>query len=264
MLARYELVDALGGVNSFEAVKEQVTHVLGMLLLCHSDNLGLRLWAPFVMLRADMDQEGYNYIQWALTNDEINQDNWRDWKKVGLTKPGGKNMNVFEGVEYLVQTHYGFIHLGTFAAMALLKTKLFLDLYALQAKRDRSVLSRLNAPRHLLSLVEPFAPRSPVVRRDNGLLNSTDLTVLLVRLELQIYQLYTCIMLVNKHFWRVLFNPGDVLENQPSLFGYGSEDEAKFVVGLSYSTWVETPGAMEYIKGKSASGDWAMPPGVPT
>ena len=32
------------------------------------------------------------------------------------------------------------------------------------------------------------------------------------------------------------------------------------MVGISYSTWVETPGAIEYIKHKSASGDWPLPP----
>ncbi|RJE25292.1 hypothetical protein PHISCL_02381 [Aspergillus sclerotialis] len=150
------------------------------------------------------------------------------------------------------------MQLGTFAAAALLKTKLFLDLFVLQAKRDRSVLDRFNAPRHLLNLVEPFAPRSPVIGRDNGLLNCRDLTVSLYMLELQVYQLYTCIAMVNRHFWRVLFDPGDTLEDRPTRFGFGSEEEAKFVVDVSYSIWVETPGAIEYVKGKSASGDWAM------
>lgn len=221
MLSRYELIDALGGVNSYEAVKEQLTHVLGMLILSHGDNLGIRTWAPFVMMRLDMDQECYNFIHWSLTNNEENEDNWQDWKKVGLTKPDGKDADVFEEIENLVTDASLYGGLATFAATALLKTKLFLDLCALRDQRDRSVLRRFNVPGNVPGLVKPFAPRSPIVKGNRQLMSGSDHTMSLFLLDSQVYQLYTCITMVNKHFWRILFDPGNALEDQPSSLCLG-------------------------------------------
>lgn len=67
-------------------------------------------------------------------------------------------------------------------------------------------------------------------------------------------------MSMNPHFWRLLFNPGDSLKEQPDVFSPGSVDEAKIVLAVSYSAWVETPGAIEFVKGRTST--WKLPPGV--
>ncbi len=57
MRARYALVEALGKVNTRDAVQAQLDHLLDMLRLCRGDNMGVRYLVPHLMLRLNQDQE---------------------------------------------------------------------------------------------------------------------------------------------------------------------------------------------------------------
>lgn len=60
MRAWFALVYEMQRVANVESVQAQLDHVLDMLRLCRSDNLGMQFWAPVLMLRLGMDQECYH------------------------------------------------------------------------------------------------------------------------------------------------------------------------------------------------------------
>lgn len=257
MRARYAVIDTLGGINSHDAVKAQLAHVLDMLRLCYNDNLGMRVWLPPLLVRLDMDQECYNFVEWWA---EVGHEDVSEfWDRTDLLTPRGRNVGLFEQSVYDLAKESP--ELSQLAAVALLKTKLLLDLCALPG--NRSVLRMLKVPRHVLDISKPFTPRSPVITGDPRLMNKRDHLELLPSLELHVYQLYTIIQSLNPHFWRFLFNPGNILEDQPETFAQGSVEEAKLVLAVSYSAWVETPGAIEFIKARSSTDKWRLPPGIP-
>ncbi|RMJ24731.1 hypothetical protein PHISP_04392 [Aspergillus sp. HF37] len=107
------------------------------------------------------------------------------------------------------------------------------------------MLRKLDAPRHVLEISKPFTPRSNVVTGNPRIMNGGDHVELIIELEL-------------------LFDPGDCLPDQEGgTFRFGSEEEAELVLAASYSAWVETPGAIEFIKARRSSGEWKLMPGVP-
>lgn len=56
-----------------------------LLRLIHSDNMGLRNSAPFLMLDRDHDEDAYNFVKWWLT---IDPDGEYDWAEVPESQPG--------------------------------------------------------------------------------------------------------------------------------------------------------------------------------
>lgn len=64
MRARYSVVDGMGRIHNVEAVEARLDHLMDMLRLCRSDNMGTRSLVPSLMLRLNKDQECYDFIKW--------------------------------------------------------------------------------------------------------------------------------------------------------------------------------------------------------
>lgn len=242
MRARADVVDALGGINTYEAVQAQLAHVAEMLKLSHNDNIGMRLWIPPLLLRRNRDQDCYDFIAWWKRNDD--QD-FSKWKGLDAGPPAGTHVTPFGSFEYLAEV---LPELGHLSIVVLVKVKMLLDLCMLQRRRDPSVLDKLNAPAHVLDAILPFTPRSPIVTEDASLMSFDKYLPVLHLLELRVYTMFSIVQSLNRHFWRMRLNPGNALRDQPDLYRQGSVEEAKMTLAYTYSAWVETPGAIEYVK----------------
>lgn len=258
MRARYAVVDALGGINTREAVAAQLDHVLDMFRLCYDDNLGMRTWLCPLMIRLDMDQECYNFIEWYA--EWGNKAQPGGWKSIDIRNPRGKNLDLFHADPLCLARE--FFDLSVLAAITLLQVRALPDLYSLH--RNRGDLRRLGLPKHVLDACRPCAPRSAFVARNSELMSRSNHLDKIVFLETKVYQFYVVVQKLNRHFWRLLLNnPGNSLMEQPESFVFGSVKEAKIVLACSYSAWVETPGALGLVRVKSSNGDWKLPPGFP-
>lgn len=122
-------------------------------------------------------------------------------------------------------------------ALVLLKIKLLLDLKALES--DRSSVPRSNI----------IASNLALSRQQN-----------MLGLELQAYTLYSIVRSLNPFVWLILQDPLPHLAQRPAMFSPGSLEQAQLTLVYSYRAWVETPGALELVKEKVDSGDWALPP----
>lgn len=75
MRARFGHLDALLEVKTAEAVQTALDHLMDMHRLCRGDNMGLRNYTPFVLLRLGKDQESYDFMKWyATTGDDAHYD----------------------------------------------------------------------------------------------------------------------------------------------------------------------------------------------
>ncbi|RJE22277.1 hypothetical protein PHISCL_05369 [Aspergillus sclerotialis] len=242
MRARFGLVDALGDVNTYDAVRKQLVHARDMLRLCRSDNLGIRDLVPSLLLRLNRDQECYDFIKWWCTT---GQDSHYDWANMDLGYLDIQNANAFEPIAGLV---HGFKDLGMMNALALLKIKLLLDLVALKNSTDVPTLRVI--PRGVFDAIRSHLPRSPIITQDNAMLERDDHSTEIRNLEEQVCQLYSHIHKQNPYCWRLLLYPGAFLEKdeRPGMYSRGSFEEAQIVLGYSHDAWIETPGARAVIK----------------
>jgi hypothetical protein len=56
-------------------VEARLDHVKDMLRLCRGDNIGVRNFAPFLILRLGLDQEAHDFMKWyAWVSDQSNCD----------------------------------------------------------------------------------------------------------------------------------------------------------------------------------------------
>ena len=69
MRARFGLIEALLNVVTKEAVQEAHDHMMDLLRLNHSDNMGLRFLLPAMQIRLSKDYEAYRYIKWWFIHD---------------------------------------------------------------------------------------------------------------------------------------------------------------------------------------------------
>lgn len=245
MRARFGLVDALGDVNTYDAVRMQLVHARDMLRLCRSDNLGIRDLVPSLLLRLNRDQEEcYDFIKWWCTT---GQDPTYSWGNMNLGYLDLHNANAFEPIAGLI---HDFSDLGMMNVFALLKIKLLLDLVALNNSTDVSTFQVI--PREVFDAVRPHLPRSPIITQDKAMLERDDHTAEIHNLEEQVRQLYSHIHKQNPYCWRLLLYPGSFLEKdeKPGMFSPGSFEEAQIMLGHSDDAWAETPGARAIIKAK--------------
>jgi hypothetical protein len=118
MRARFALMDLLRKEGTLDGVKEALSHLMDMMRLCRSDNMGIRKIIPFLMLQLDQDQECYDFIKWYETT---GADSHYDWGDMDLPFLDVKNADVYEDPSYITGK-YGDPH--HIAALMLLNLKL--------------------------------------------------------------------------------------------------------------------------------------------
>jgi hypothetical protein len=239
MRSRLALVKALQEVKTYESAQTQLDHSMDMLRLCRSDNMGVRDLVPALMLRLNKDQECYDFVKWwSTTTDDY------DWGDTDLPYLDLKKADVFESVEYLCGDWVDLAHL---VAITLLKIRLLLDLMAL---RDATTAVGSKVPAEILHNIQGFVARSSVISDNERLIqNKTDPAVV-CSLEAQVEALYRRIQKANEYFWPTLLEPGSHLTAQPESYSRGSVEEMQLVLMHSYDSWIETAGAIDFIKAK--------------
>jgi len=80
MRARYTHVEALLEVQPRTAVAKALEHLLDVLRLNHSDNIGVRDLIPSLYLRLGRDQDCYDFLKWWY----IGTDSHYDWGNTSL------------------------------------------------------------------------------------------------------------------------------------------------------------------------------------
>ena len=236
MQARYALVEALLRIKTYAAVEAALSHLLDMLRLCRSDNMGLRDIVP-ALLRLGKDQECYDFVKWWATTGEREDYDWGDMDEPYLDL---KDENAFEPPGLFVQKFAAVAHT---ISVTLLKIRILFDLRALK----NAIIIGERVPQEILDNICNQMVGNIVARRQD-IVERKNLDLLIEDLQTQVSNLYLAVEDGNKFFWSALLRPGANLTARPASYSRGNEAEMQLVLHYSYSSWTETPGAIDYIK----------------
>ena len=239
MRARYALVEALLNIKTYAAVAAAQKHIMDILRLCRSDNMGVRDLLPALDLRLGKDQECYDICKWYATTGQESNYSWGDMDSPFLDV---KNADVFEPVLQGFLSKYG--DLSHSVAITLLKIRLLIDARELQKS---SMLSN-KVPQEILDSVRGQLVSGSVIAENKNIMNAKDQTPLIEKLEVQVFDLYTAVKRTNKHFWPALLKPEKHLAALPEAYSHGSSAEMQITLQHSFDAWVETPGAIDVIR----------------
>lgn len=246
MRARYRFVDALlvNFPDHQVAVQTALDHVMDMLRLCRSDNMGMRRLAPALMLRLGRDQDAYDFIKWWATCDP---DGTYDWGDMSLPHLDTKDADMLEEPQWWTGKVLDLSHAS---AVTLMKLRILMKLRDLQNTGRAFQASAL--PYEIISQVrEEMLNDSPLAgRRDLAIADTATLTAMIKRVKKQIWTLYKAVEKANMHFWSLLESLEDDYESlqYPNSYSQGSEGEADLMMLYNYPAWEETPGAINKIR----------------
>ena len=238
MRARYALVEALLKIKTYTAVAAAQRHIMDILRLCRSDNMGVRDLLPAMDLRLGKDQECYDICKWYATT---GQESDYDWGNMDNPFLDVKNADVFEPPLQGFLSKYDLAHP---VAITLLKIRLLLDARELQKS---SMLSN-KVPQEILDSVRDQLVSGSVIAENKTIMNNKDQSLLIEMLELQVHDLYTAVNKSNKYFWPALLKPEKHLAARPEAYSHGSPQHMQITLQHSFDAWMETPGAIDVIR----------------
>lgn len=238
MRNRYALVEAILKINTFKAVETALSHIMDMLRLCRSDNMGVRSQAPALMLRLNKDQECYDFVKWWRTCDPAGN---YDWGDTSLPYLNIKDADVFEPCDVFLGRYND---LGHTVALTLLKSRLLTNLQSLQ---NTATLASEELPQELIDLIRENVA-GPLVLKRPDIIRSADHQAHIANMRAQVLKLYKRVKEDNAHFWPAIINPGRHLTARPDYHSSGSVEEMQITLAYSFASWVETPGAVDIIK----------------
>lgn len=243
MRFRYRLVETILEVKTFDAVELALSHLMDMLRLCRSDNMGVRSLIPALLLRLGKDRECYDFVKWYTTT---GQESDYDWGDISLPFLDTKDADIFEPVDLFCRKYLDVSHT---IAVTLLKLRLFLAIR--KCLQNTAVLreSRL-LPEELFDHIQDCLLRS-VLGANWDDTYSTQWPQLVDSLSLQADKLYKAVEQANKHFWPTLLDPDRNLGELPTSYSLGSAEEIQLVLKYSIDSWRETPEALELIKARA-------------
>jgi hypothetical protein len=247
MRSPYYHVEALLKIKNRTAVQTALDHLLDMLRLNRSDNMGLQHLVPALHLRLCREQACYDFIKWGHT---IAQDEDYDSGNTDLPHINIENDNAFEPLEVL---DLGYAALPHRAMLCLLKSRLRSDLQALKnasiAAADKVSAELLNGIRsHMLSLA---AQNNATLVRDVE--NGRDVKGHIYQLEQQVETLFDNPNDANRYYWAAVVEPGSHLTARPPHYSAGTISEMQLALAQTYDAWAETPSAIEWVKSKVAA-----------
>ncbi|MCJ1388641.1 hypothetical protein MMC18_001489 [Xylographa bjoerkii] len=238
MRARFALVETLLKIKTYVALEAAHGHIMDMLRLCRSDNMGVRDVLPALELRLGRDQQCYDFCKWWATTGQKGDYDWGDMDNPYLDVKGA---DVFEPPLENFLTSYDLSHT---VAITLLKVRMLIDVRALQ---NSSILGT-KVPQEILDSLRGQLVTGSIIAENKSIMNSTDQAPLIQRLEGQVQELYKGIKKSNKHFWPGLLNPGRHMTARPDAFSHGSLEQMQLVLQYSLDAWTESPGAVDVIK----------------
>ncbi|KAK5708262.1 hypothetical protein LTR97_000802 [Elasticomyces elasticus] len=246
MRARSALTRLLTEFNTLDSVREAYDHMMDLMKLSRSDNLGMRRLAPTIILRLDRDQECYDFIKWWATCDP---DGHYDWGDMSLPYLSINDADVLEKPDFLSKDEYpSFDHL---VAILLLKLKLLVDIRNL--KVARKIFLHKNLMPDLHESIELSVIRSPLSRRFQKLSHG-DLVRTETKLRMHVTALGVKILEKNSHFMFHLFEPDEALSAHPEYSSDGSWEDPVLAVQQSYAAFWETEGVFELLDEARACG----------
>lgn len=93
---------------------------------------------------------------------------------------------------------------------------------------------------------------SPATRNNKPLMqdieNGRDLSGHIESLNNQITRLFGAVLVRNPHYLPALIDPGEHMKARPVNYGPGDVEEMQASLKETYDAWVETPGALEWVK----------------
>ncbi|KAG6361165.1 hypothetical protein INS49_009389 [Diaporthe citri] len=242
--ARFALVETMIlHFKSANAVLDSLVHLMHMLDLCQSDNLGMRWVAPALYLRLGWDQQCYDFLKWCATKGErIRYYRWDEKDEPPLRFDGADVLESPEGM-----WTGPLIQLGHAACVMLIKVRVVLDLQhmlnatrALEGVMPREIIDEIRGSSLVSSVV---ALRKDIIRA------STERTAELLRLvKHQVTVLFRTIAIYNRAFWPALVDSDSRPERRADAYPPGSAEEAAVAVMHNREAWMETPGSIEVIK----------------
>ena len=239
MRARYALVQALLEVKTYAAVEAAHGHLMDMLRLCRSDNMGVRDLIPAVKMRLGRDQECYDFCKWWAI---VNEDSHYNWGDLSIPFLDIKNANCFESPRRYFIKEFG--SLSHTAAILLLKIRLLKDVRDLQ---NSSIIGE-NVLQELLDDLRRDLVSGSIVAENKDIMNARDCTRFIWDLEEQVELLYLAVEDLNENFLPALLDPAQHMTARPEAYSHGSLEEAQIVLQSSLDAWQETPGAIEHMR----------------
>jgi hypothetical protein len=238
MRARRSLVEALLLTNSAQAVQQSLHHLLDMLKLIRKDDIGARDLVPALFLRLGQVQEAYDFCSWWASIHHTGHYEWRDLRAPYLNI---KDADVFGDLDIFLGRGLNFSHL---ISVTLMKIRLMIDLHSLQQAREHA---GPHVPREILDTIQRYSINS-LIASQSKIVERDDQTVHILRLRMQIMELYQTVHTVNPHFWPALLEPGNDLKVQPTSWGQGDRSQMQLALRYNYNAWSETPGAISIIR----------------
>lgn len=244
-------------MGTYDAVKTQLAEYWAMLDLGRCDAQGLRDVMPTAMLRVYEDHECYAFIKRyciAEVDDKQQSHVYRNIQYPNMTIPA----DPFEhGIIDLVQRFIEHPHISSLphvSAIIILKTRMVLDLKALEASANLAPFKKL--PTEIVDTIRSFIPYSSIIANNRALLEQRDYSKEIAELEAQLSKLYHFAKKLKPHYWPLLFNPKTELPKTPVYLDHGTLAEAHLVLTYSGISWLESPGVIDFVKAKVASGEW--------
>lgn len=241
MRARFALSDLLRKEGTLDGVKEGLSHLMDMMRLCRSDNMGVRSMIPAMMLQLDQDQECYDFMKWYAT---AGQDSHYDWGDTDLPFLDVRNADVHEDPSY-VAGKYGNPHHIT--ALILLKIKLLQDNTNIRLVRTVFAAATTQLPQELRDDIETYVVRSPLSTQLHKQ-SSIELLAMETKLVRHIKLLGARLNEANASVIFGLLRPDEWLGKYPEAYSPGSPEEMQLVLDYSYQAWWQTEGALELLE----------------
>jgi hypothetical protein len=241
MRARFALLNSLRKEGTLDGVKEGLSHLMDMMRLCRSDNMGLRDMIPAMLLQLDQDQECYDFIKWHAT---AGQDSHYDWGNMDLPFLDVKNADVYEDPSY-VTGKYGDPH--HIAALILLKLKLLQDTINIRLVRKVIAAAAKHLPRELQIRIETAVVVSPL---SNQLYEQSSIELLAMELKFvrHVKILGAKLTDANHSVIAGLLRPDEWLDDPPESYSPGSAEEMQLVLDYGYQAFWQTKGALELLE----------------
>lgn len=234
---------ALLKVNTRAAVQSCFDHVIDILRLCRSDNLGVRYYAPALFLRLGKDQECYDFVKWWATTGTSDD---FDWGNTDLPYLEIRNADAFEACDLYTGSYLDLSHT---VAVTLIKTRMLHDLRSLQDFTTSTALAEIapQLPQEILDNIRGQSV-STIIASKVEIMYNNDQGPAIEDLEVQVKELYEAVKRENKYLWPALLRPGNNLTARRASYTKGTKEQMQLVLQCSYDSWVETPGAIDLIR----------------
>ena len=223
------------------AVEAQLHHNLAVVKLCHSDDMMFSELAPSMMMRLGKDQDCFDFLKWWKTTGYETPPPWDEDPSRFLDIHGA---DPFEPMSYRFPKES---HFALLVSMVLLRIRVLLDLRRVLAASN-ALRSRL--PPEIVSDVRKYVPWTSIVADDRTFTHGEpdEWIGRLDQVKNEVDALYAAVTQKNAHFFPRLLKPGNIFAIQPRKWKDGSVEHAAVAMMCTYRAWIETPGAIEFVR----------------